>query len=177
MPLGIDFKGGTLVYVKFAGAPDLEQIRRDLDRAGLKDPRIQSFGPASNHEVLVDLGSQKTSEAALDEGKNTIIKALEARNAAAGSGKPDLNNAGTSTLTQYLLQKDPMHLGTDASVKYATIAQQIDDFRNKQRGGVLSSIDDLRGSGAGRGGELPAAGLLPFRLHGAKRRDRWPSGG
>lgn len=145
LPLGIDFKGGTLVYVKFANAPDLEQIRRDLDRAGLKGPRIQSFGPASNHEVLVDLGSQRTSEAALDEGKNTIVKALEARSPAAGSGKLDLNNAGISTLTQYLLQKDPMHLGTDAAVKYATIAQQIDDFRNKQRGGVLSSMDELKG--------------------------------
>ncbi len=145
LPLGIDFKGGTLVYVKFANPPDLDQIRRDLDRAGLKDPRIQTYGPASNHEVLVDLGSQKTNEAALDEGKNTIIRALEARNSQAGSGKLDLNNAGISTLGTYLVQKDPMHLGTDATLKYAVIAQQIDDFRNKQRGGVLSSFDELRG--------------------------------
>jgi preprotein translocase subunit SecF len=144
LPLGIDFKGGTLVYVKFAHAPNLDEIRRELDRAGLKDPRIQSYGPAANNEVLVDLGTKSASESALDEGKNAIIRALEARIPQA-SGKIDLNNAGISTLGTYLLQKDPLRLGTDATLKYATIAQQIDDFRNKQRGGVLSSVDELRG--------------------------------
>ena len=39
-----------------------------------------------------------------------------------------------------------MHLGgIDAAQKYLAIAQQIDDFRNKQRGGVLKSVDELKG--------------------------------
>src|SRR6202451_2387156 len=77
IPLGVEFRGGTLVYVKFAQAPDLNQIRADLNRGGLHDPKIQAFGPASDNEVLVDLGLQETSEAALDKGKNTILSALE----------------------------------------------------------------------------------------------------
>ena len=36
-----------------------------MDQAGLKDPKIQNFGPPSANEVLVDLGMQETSEAAL----------------------------------------------------------------------------------------------------------------
>ena len=40
IPFGVDFKGGTLVYVKFADTPNLSQIRSAMDRAGLKDPRI-----------------------------------------------------------------------------------------------------------------------------------------
>jgi preprotein translocase subunit SecF len=143
LPMGVDFKGGTLVYLKFANTPDLEVIRRDLDRAGLKDPRIQRFGPASDNEVLVDLGLSQTQESALDQGKNTIIKALEADQQ--NAGKQDLNNMGAASLQQYLLQKDPLRLGTDAGPKYMALAQQIDDFRNKQRGGVLTSVDDLRG--------------------------------
>ena len=145
IPFGVDFKGGTLVYVKFADTPNLKQIRTAMDRAGLKDPRIQAYGPASNNQVLVALEQRETSEAALDQGKNTIIRALEA-NEKQPAGKQDLNNTGPSSLQQYLLSKDPLHLGgIDAAARYLTIAQQIDDFRNKQRGGVLRSVDDLKG--------------------------------
>ena len=145
IPFGVDFKGGTLVYVKFADTPNLTQIRTAMDRAGLKDPRIQAYGPGSNNEVLVALEQRETSEAALDQGKNTIIRALEA-NETQPAGKQDLNNTGPASLEQYLLSKDPLHLGgIDAAARYLTIAQQIDDFRNKERGGVLRSVDDLKG--------------------------------
>ncbi len=143
IPLGVEFRGGTLVYVKFAQAPNVDQIRADMNRAGLHDPKIQPYGPAANNEVLVDLGLQETSEAALDQGKNTIIRALEPQNAA--TGKLDLNNTGEASLEQYLMQKDPLHLGTDAQQRYSAIAHQIDDFRNKERGGILSSVADLNG--------------------------------
>jgi preprotein translocase subunit SecF len=142
LPFGVDFKGGTLVYVKFASTPDLNRIRRAMNQAGLKDPRIQSYGAPANNEVLVALEQKDTSEAALDQGKNTIIKALETEQ---GPGKQDLNNTGPSSLAQYLLQKDPMHLGSEAPQRYQDIARRIDDFRNKERGGVLSSMDELRG--------------------------------
>jgi preprotein translocase subunit SecF len=142
IPWGVEFRGGTLVYVKFAQTPDLDQIRKDMNRAGLHDPKIQRFGPTTDNEVLVDLGIQETSEAALDTGKNTIIRALEP---AAATGKQDLNNTGASTLQLYLMQKDPLHLGTDAEQRYTQISHQIDDFRNQQRGGILNSVDDLRG--------------------------------
>jgi preprotein translocase subunit SecF len=144
IPLGVDFKGGTLVYVKFADTPNLSEIRSAMDRAGLKDPKIQSYGEAGNHEVLIALEQRETSEAALDQGKNTIIRALQA-NERTQPGKLDLNNTGPSSIQQYLLAKDPMHLGMDAAAKYMTIAQQIDDFRNKQRGGVLKSVDEPKG--------------------------------
>ena len=144
IPLGVEFRGGTLVYVKFAQTPNLDQIRNDMNRVGLNNPRIQRFGPVSDNEVLIDLGLQETSEAALDQGKNTIIRALETQEAGS-SGKQDLNNTGAATLQQYLLQKDPLRMGTDASAKYMAVAQQIDDFRNKQRGGILRSVDELKG--------------------------------
>ena len=142
IPLGVEFRGGTLVYVKFAQTPDLNQIRQQMDHAGLHDPKIQRFGPTADNEVLVDLGIQETSEAALDQGKNTIIRALEPQ---ASSGKLDLNNTGEASLEQWLMQKDPMHLGTDAQTRYSQIAHAIDDFRNKQRGGILNSVDELNG--------------------------------
>ena len=83
IPLGVDFRGGTLVYVKFNHTPDDNQIRAAMDRAGLHNARIQRYGPAANNEVLVRLEQQETSEASLDRGKQQIINALE-RNAPAG---------------------------------------------------------------------------------------------
>ena len=110
IPFGVDFKGGTLVYVKFAETPNLDQIRKAMDRAGLKDPKIQSYGEAGNNEVLIALEQRETSEAALDQGKNTIIHALESSEQTQ-AGKLDLNDTGPSSIQQYLLSKDPLHFG------------------------------------------------------------------
>jgi preprotein translocase subunit SecF len=141
IPLGVDFRGGTLVYVKFAHAPDTNAIRASLERSGLKDFRIQSYGPPANNEVLVALDVRETSEQALDQGKSQIIKALETNPPA---GKVDLNNASSLTIANYLLEKDPLRAGTDAGKRYGDAARAIVDYRDKVRGGVLTSMDDLR---------------------------------
>jgi preprotein translocase subunit SecF len=143
VPLGIDFRGGTLVEVKFAQAPNNEEIRKAMDRAGLTHAKIQSFGPAANNEVLIDLALQETSEEALDRGKTMIISALETN---APADKVDLNNGSSLGLANYLFQKDPLHLGSDGSQRYTAIAQSIVDYRDKTKGGILGSLDDLKGS-------------------------------
>jgi preprotein translocase subunit SecF len=143
IPWGVDFRGGTLVYVKFSHTPDVNAIRTDLDRAGLKNPKIQPYDQPSLNEVLIDLDVRETSEKALDQGKTKIIQALE-KNAPAG--KTDLNNASFLAIKNYLMDKDPMHLGTDADQKYTAQAQAIVNFRDKVLGGVLNSLDQLKGA-------------------------------
>ncbi|MGA7755853.1 MAG: protein translocase subunit SecF, partial [Candidatus Sulfotelmatobacter sp.] len=69
IPWGVDFRGGTLVYVKFSHPPDLGAVRSALDRAGLHDPKIQPYDQAAYNEVLIDLDVRETSEKALDQGK------------------------------------------------------------------------------------------------------------
>src|SRR4029077_8585385 len=99
IPWGVDFRGGALVYVRFSHTPDLKAVRADMDRAGLKDPKIQSYGVASNNEVLIDLGLSETSEQSLEQGKNKIISALEKN---VPTGKADLNNAAVLSIKNYL---------------------------------------------------------------------------
>src|SRR5262249_16211272 len=48
-------------------------------------------------------------------------------------------------ISDYLLRADPLHLGTDARQRYSAIAQTITDFRDKTKGGVLASVNDLSG--------------------------------
>jgi preprotein translocase subunit SecF len=143
IPLGVDFRGGTLVEVKFAHAPDNNAIRTALDRVGLHNFKIQAFsGQGQNNEVLIDLAVQETSEQALDRGKTQIINALESN---APAGKQDLNNSSSLTVENYLMEKDPLHAGSDAAQRYTQQAQAIVNYRDKVKGGVLNSFDDLKG--------------------------------
>jgi len=141
VPLGVDFRGGTLVYVKFAHTPDDNAIRAAMDRAGLRNARIQRYGDPSRNTVLIDLALQETNEAALDQGKTQIINALQTN---VPAGKLDLNNASSLTLTNYLLDKDPLHAGLDASQRYGDVVKAILQYRDKTKGGALASFDELK---------------------------------
>ena len=141
IPYGGDFRGGTLVYVKFVKTPDDSVIRAAMDRAGLRNARIQRYGPPTNNEVLIDVSEKETGEQALDRSKLLIIHALESN---ATSDKLDLNNESVLTVKAFLLQKDPLHLGSDAQERYGQIAQAILDYRDRTKGGVLNSLDELK---------------------------------
>jgi preprotein translocase subunit SecF len=149
VPLGVDFRGGTLVYVKFTHPPDNNQIRAELDRANLHNARIQRIGDPANNELLIALDIKETSESALDQGKNQIINALEPPSPPAG--KQDLNNASTQAIQDFLLSKDPLHLGTDAAQRYGEMSRQITNFRDKTHGGAIAAVDELSSGG------IPAA--------------------
>jgi len=142
VPLGVDFRGGTLVYVKFNSTPDDNALRAAMDRAGLHNARIQRYGLPGNNEVLIRLEEKETSEASLDRGKLQIIQALESN---APAGKQDLNNASAAAIRDYLLQTDPLRAGSDANDRYQAVAQAIVNYRDKVRGGVLKSFDELKG--------------------------------
>ena len=141
VPLGVDFRGGTLVYVKFSHPPDDNAIREALRRVGLTQAKIQRLNAVTSNEVLIDLDVRETSEKALDQGKVQIINALETN---APAGKQDLNNTSSLTLANYLLEKDPLRAGTDAGQRYTAAARAIVDYRDKTKGGVLSSFDELK---------------------------------
>jgi preprotein translocase subunit SecF len=146
IPLGVDFRGGTLVYVKFTHAPNENEVRAKLDKAGLKDAKLQSIaGQGAQNELLISLDIKETSEQALDAGKNTIIAALET---SGDPNKKDLNNASVQSLQESLLNADPLHAGTDAAQRYQGIAQQIVNIRDKQNGGAVGSFDELNSVGA-----------------------------
>jgi preprotein translocase subunit SecF len=141
IPYGVDFRGGTLVYVKFSHTPDDNALRAAMDRAGLHNAKIQRYDIPSNNEVLIDLDVQETSEKALDNGKNQIINTLEHN---VPAGKVDLNNSSSLAIKNYLMDKDPMRLGSDADQKYTQQAQAVVDSRDKTNGGVLTTFDQLK---------------------------------
>lgn len=144
LPLGVDFKGGTLVDVKFVSTPDDSKIRHAVEGAGYRDAKIQPL--VGQNERLVSLPETETSEQALDKGRAEIVAALEKTFGSVEPGKFDLNNASVNQISDYLLSKDPLRLGTDATTRYAQFARQVTAFRDQNHSGVLGSADDLNGT-------------------------------
>jgi preprotein translocase subunit SecF len=150
LPLDVDFKGGTVVQVKFDQTPNLDRIRQAADKAGVKDARIQGFGGAGSNEVIITLAEAQTNEAALDRGRAAILNALTnnySATAPSNTSKLDLDNAGRGTLAALLAQHDPEHLGnSDAATQhYTQQANAILGFKDNQSGGLVPSMDSLSG--------------------------------
>ena len=151
IPLGIDFRGGTDAHVRFVSTPDVDQIRNDLDKAGIKGARIQRYDTShpENNEVLLSLSLEKTvASQDITQARAAVIAALEKSSPAAqdpaNANRNDLNNAPVLTIQNSLMQRDPLRAGTDANKTYATVAQQVLGVI-KAHSGVLASFNDLNG--------------------------------
>jgi preprotein translocase subunit SecF len=147
----VDFKGGTMVYVRFAGNPPVDQLRQGLVRQGLGDSVIQKISDIANpnaNEVTINLQQQGQGEQALDAGKTEILNALHATLGAGEPGKQDFNSAAPDMVAEALVRKDPLGLGAAGGERYAQLAKQLIDYRDHQARGVLSNLDDLRQANA-----------------------------
>jgi preprotein translocase subunit SecF len=144
---GIDFRGGTLVYVRFSGPPPIDQIRKGLAAAGLSNSTIQGISDinaSSQNDVVIGLEQQGQGDESLDAGKQAILDVLHKMFGAPSSGKPDFNSITPSALAAYLTQKDPLALGTNAGERYNQLAQKLTDARDRDNGGIVKNFDLLR---------------------------------
>jgi preprotein translocase subunit SecF len=146
--LGIDFRGGTLVYVRFSGPPPVNDIRKGLEAAGLHDSTIQTINdisdPNSKDDVVIGLERKAGDEQSLDAGKQAILDVLHKTFRSDVSGKDDFNSTGKAELAAYLTQKDPLTLGVNAGDRYNQLAQKLIDARDKEHSGIVTNFDQLK---------------------------------
>jgi preprotein translocase subunit SecF len=146
---GIDFRGGTVVNVKFSKPPSLDALRRELDRQNLPAATIQRIGIPSEHEVIIGLDLKTTvSSEALDQGKRAIVSALSGLFGQGQAGKLDFNNSSPQTVSDHLVAADPLGLsskGFDSATKaYRDLAEAVVSFRNSPpRSGLISDFQEL----------------------------------
>src|SRR5215468_6075479 len=69
---GVDFKGGTIVQVRFKQKPDIEKIRQLLRESGAPDSQPQEL--AGSNDVLIEFQGAKADDASA--GRSVIINAL-----------------------------------------------------------------------------------------------------
>jgi preprotein translocase subunit SecF len=150
LPLGVDFKGGTLIYLKFEQTPNVARIRSAADSVGLHDVSIVRFGHPADHEIIVSLPESETKETSLDAGRVAIVHTLQqnyVHQGGANAGKLDLDNATQGSLTDFLTKTDPLHLTNPAveEIQYPQIAATILNYRDKVKDGLIGSISELQG--------------------------------
>jgi preprotein translocase subunit SecF len=151
---GIDFRGGTLVYVRFAGPAPIDQIRKGLTSAGLADSSIQTisdtvFNSGTQNDVVIGLARKSQDEGSLDTDKQAILDVLHktfgtSDTAGDTAGKIDFNSATKDAIAAYLTQKDPLSLGTNAGDRYNQLAQRLLDARDRDHSGIVTNLDELK---------------------------------
>jgi len=148
---GIDFKGGTVVYVRFASTPPVDQLRQGLGQEGLGQSVIQRISDLSNpnsNEVVIYLPQQGEGTEALDAGKAAIVAALRSTLGGGEAGKQDFNATTEAALAEVLVRRDPLALGVNAGDRYTQLARQLIAYRDRDARGVLQTLDQLQAAQA-----------------------------
>ncbi|HTY98937.1 MAG TPA: protein translocase subunit SecF [Rhodocyclaceae bacterium] len=60
--LSIEFTGGTQVEITYSSTPELDKLRKALEKDGFADPQVQNFGTSRDVLVRVPLGGDANTE-------------------------------------------------------------------------------------------------------------------
>ena len=138
---GIDFKGGTVTILKFAGKPPIDEIRKAVSNKVTGEITVQTAGL---NEVVI--GTELKEERQLDKNRRAVMETLTATFGQPSSGKLDFNNAGHEALVSRL--RDTL-AGAGVALSDAQLQKLVEDilqFRNTPpRSGLITSFDQLSG--------------------------------
>jgi preprotein translocase subunit SecF len=140
---GIDFRGGAMMYVKFAGKPQVEKIRSALASKISGEITVQETTGAGENEVMI--GTEIKNERALNEARGLMQDTL-ARTFGEKSGRLDLNNTGQEALANRL--RDPLQRNNVAvdEQQLKDLVAAIFSYRDSSpRSGLIRSLDELSG--------------------------------
>jgi len=175
---GIDFTGGTIIYLKFNEKPDLDLIRKSLTPEAATPPQIQTYDVPEKNMIQVRmqtvLGADQSMESGQRELQSLLRKAFDPENI--NNTKIDFNNAGFAALRAYLVDQDPDDFKSQNKTSqeieshYQTVAQALLDYRNKEGEGLVNSFDELSKVGGISAGVIDSlkkgAYIGPFAIKG-----------
>jgi len=145
LKFGIDFKGGTLMTVKFAQQPPLEKIRSAFARSGkIKgEVTVQSFtDPLTQNEV--EIGTELVDEKQLSANRQAMEDVLAATFGQPGSAKLDFNSASKEALASRLRDALARNNVPMSEPQLQKAVADILDFRNTPpRSGLISDFSQL----------------------------------
>jgi preprotein translocase subunit SecF len=114
-----------------------------LSRHGLGGSTLQQYGPEANHEILVSLDVEATSEVDLGAGRRAIVDALAEE--FGGADKANFQEVGPQTVAEQLVNSERLRVAGASEEQLRELAQQIVNYRDSPpRNGMLASFADLR---------------------------------
>jgi preprotein translocase subunit SecF len=149
---GIDFKGGTNIYVRFNQEPPTDRIRAAVSARIPGEISVQQI--TGQPEVLI--GTEIRDEKQLNAERQVLVDTLT-ETFGEKSGKLDVNNAGAEAIANRL--REPLQRASVAMPEedLQKLAKDIAEYR-ATHGGLYRNID-----------ELSAAGVKPEVINIAKQ--------
>ena len=139
---GIDFRGGTLIRVKFSETPSLDRLRQALREQGLGNSTLQRFGTESDNEILVGLDMAE-EDVNLDAGRQAILQAL--RHEYGGEDQPNWNELGAASIANQLAQDPGILAAGVTSEQLEALAERMIAFRDSPpHYGMLANFEELQ---------------------------------
>jgi len=135
---GLDFRGGTLTYVKFEPKPSIDDLRAAVSDRIAGEISVQDIKDSG--EFII--GSELAQEEALDRTRADILRALEDKYGSMGT-KLDLNNTAHRPLADRLEAAGPAHGVHLGRAEWDELVTRILNYRDRDRGGIITSYDSL----------------------------------
>ena len=139
--LGVEFKGGTELQIKYVAKPEVGQVRAQLDAAGFRSPTVTRIGREQENEIYIRLAAEGAAATQMERGQGVVTQVKEALRPAdlkarLNEGSVDLNETDANTLQQ-LLALAP---GMDPA-RAQQIAEHVLELRKEK--GVLTGVQDV----------------------------------
>jgi preprotein translocase SecF subunit len=131
---GLDFRGGTLMYVRFDPVPKLDELRQALSAKVKGEISLQET--QGTGEVII--GTELADEQSLAQVRQTVEETLREKYANLG-GKLDLNNANQAALEDRLR----ISLPAVAEDEVKNLARRILNYRDREKNGLIGNLDEL----------------------------------
>lgn len=135
---GIDFKGGTLLYVKFADKPSEESVRAALSKKIEGEISVVAVQGTNELMIQTEMRNEKELQSTRQAIEDTLASVFGSQ-----PNKLDFTGAAAARVFERLnlpLQKAGVFISDDDLRKLIT---ETLSFRDKQKGGILSSFDEL----------------------------------
>jgi preprotein translocase subunit SecD len=131
---GLDFRGGSLIYVRFDPMPPIDDLRGALSAKLPGEISVQE--DRRSGEFII--GTELADEQKLDETRQAIQETLREKYANLGA-KLDLNNASQAAL-ETGLQTAGVPLDEE---QLKNLAARILSYRDREKRGIIGNLDEL----------------------------------
>ena len=135
---GIDFKGGTLLYVKFAEKPSEESVRSALSKKIPGEISVVAVQGTNELMIQTEIRNERELQSTRQSIEDTLASVF-------GSTPDRLNFTGAAAARVYERLNLPLQRGgvfiNDEDLR--KLVTEMLSFRDKQKGGMLGNLDEL----------------------------------
>ena len=135
---GIDFKGGTLLYVKFAEKPSEESVRSALSKKIPGEILVVAVQGTNELMIQTEIRNERELQSTRQSIEDTLASVF-------GSTPDRLNFTGAAAARVYERLNLPLQRGgvfiNDEDLR--KLVTEMLSFRDKQKGGMLGNLDEL----------------------------------